>query len=234
MKPARLAPAGDVFSKIIAVTAPAAGVLDRRAQAHRRALPDTDVAEPQAHAAARTAFGSAAAWSGPSMSREFLAEYVDLPAVHLPAIASTSIARQRTHRGDRRPAARVLECGLGPLTDLAPLLEYNGMVVIEEPVRCDDMDAVSRWQGGWPYARYVADEEGNSRKLFNLAHEFGHLVLHNGDRSEQPQSRRWRARPIASRAPSSMPRVHSRAKSRTLRLTTSCRSRTDGASRWRR
>ena len=41
--------------------------------------------------------------------------------------------------------------GFGPITDLAPLLEYNGVIVIEEPVRCEDMDAVSRWQGGRPY-----------------------------------------------------------------------------------
>lgn len=70
--------------------------------------------------------------------------------------------------------------GFGPITDLAPLLEYNGVIVIEEPVRCEDMDAVSRWQGGRPYVLYAADQESNSRKLFNLAHELGHLVLHNG------------------------------------------------------
>jgi len=52
--------------------------------------------------------------------------------------------------------------------------------VIEEPVRCEDMDGVSRWQGGRPYTLYAADQESNSRKLFNLAHELGHLVLHNG------------------------------------------------------
>ena len=70
--------------------------------------------------------------------------------------------------------------GFGPITDLAPLLEYHGVIVIEEPVRCEDMDAVSRWQGGRPYMLYAADQESNSRKLFNLAHELAHLVLHNG------------------------------------------------------
>jgi Zn-dependent peptidase ImmA (M78 family) len=41
------------------------------------------------------------------------------------------------------------------------------------------MDAVSRWQGGRPYMLCAADQESNSRKLFNLAHELSHLVLHN-------------------------------------------------------
>jgi Zn-dependent peptidase ImmA (M78 family) len=69
--------------------------------------------------------------------------------------------------------------GFGPITDLAPLLEYNGIIVVEEPVNCDDMDAVSRWQGGRPYMLCAADQESNSRKLFILAHELAHLVLHN-------------------------------------------------------
>jgi hypothetical protein len=29
--------------------------------------------------------------------------------------------------------------GFGPITDLVPVLEYNGIIVIEEPVRCEDM-----------------------------------------------------------------------------------------------
>lgn len=70
--------------------------------------------------------------------------------------------------------------GFGPITDLAPLLEYHGIIVIEEPVHCEDTVAVSRWHGGRPYMLYAADQERNSRKIFNLAHELGHLVLHNG------------------------------------------------------
>jgi Zn-dependent peptidase ImmA (M78 family) len=40
------------------------------------------------------------------------------------------------------------------------------------------MDAVSRWQGGRPFILYAGEEESNPRKLFNLAHELGHVVLH--------------------------------------------------------
>jgi Zn-dependent peptidase ImmA (M78 family) len=40
------------------------------------------------------------------------------------------------------------------------------------------MDAVSRWQGGRPFILYAADEKSYPRKLFNLAHELGHIVLH--------------------------------------------------------
>jgi Zn-dependent peptidase ImmA (M78 family) len=68
--------------------------------------------------------------------------------------------------------------GFSPVTDLIPVLEYHGIIVIEETVRCEDMDAVSRWQGGRPYILLSGDEDSNPRKLFNLAHELGHLVLH--------------------------------------------------------
>lgn len=68
--------------------------------------------------------------------------------------------------------------GFGPLTDIAPILEYNGALLIEEPVLCVDMDAVSRWQGGRPFVLYASETESFPRTLFNLAHELGHITLH--------------------------------------------------------
>jgi len=74
--------------------------------------------------------------------------------------------------------------GFGPVTDLVPILEYNGIIVIEEPVACEDMDAVSRWQGGRPYILFAGEEEkarlapgrtGVSRMQERNAGLLGHL-----------------------------------------------------------
>ncbi len=69
--------------------------------------------------------------------------------------------------------------GSGPITDLGPILEYHGIILIEQEVACEDMDAVSRWQGGRPFILYAKEVESSSRKLFNLAHELGHFMLHS-------------------------------------------------------
>ena len=68
--------------------------------------------------------------------------------------------------------------GEEPIPDLTAVLECHGFILIADRVNCNDMDAVSRWQGGRPYILYSVDVESNSRTLFNLAHELGHIILH--------------------------------------------------------
>jgi hypothetical protein len=81
-----------------------------------------------------------------------MAEYIDLPPVNLPTI-EFDFERDGGERIEEiaEHLREFWNVGFGPVTDLAPLLEYNGIIVVEEPVNCDDMDAVSRWQGGRPY-----------------------------------------------------------------------------------
>ena len=169
-----------MFSRIIAVTGqpPAFFTTPRKHNAERFLTP-TWRSLKRMQRPDRLRIGRRLEWA--FYIAEFLAEYVDLPPVHLPVI-EFDYEREGNERieeiaGQLREFWNV---GFGPITDLAPLLEYNGIVVIEEPVRCEDMDAVSRWQSGRPYVLYAADQESNSRKIFNLAHELGHLVLHNG------------------------------------------------------
>ena len=62
------------------------------------------------------------------------------------------------------------------MLDLPTLLEANGVILILQPVDCEDMDAVSRWQNGRPYILYSAEVESYPRVNHNLAHELGHVV----------------------------------------------------------
>jgi Zn-dependent peptidase ImmA (M78 family)/transcriptional regulator with XRE-family HTH domain len=172
-------PRGDVFSKIIATTRqpPAFFTTPRKNNAERFLTP-TWRSLKRMQRPDRLRIGRRLEWA--YYVAEFMAEYIDLPAVHLPTI-DFDFERDGNERIEEiaDQVRQFWNVGFGPLTDLAPLLEYNGIVAVEEAVKCDDMDAVSRWQGGRPYLLYAADQDGNSRKLFNLAHELGHLVLHN-------------------------------------------------------
>jgi Zn-dependent peptidase ImmA (M78 family)/transcriptional regulator with XRE-family HTH domain len=174
------APRGDVFSKIIAVTRQPPGFfIAPRKHTAERFLTPTWRSLKRMQRPDRLRVGRRLEWA--FYIAESLAEYIELPPVHLSPI-EFDYEREGNEQIEEI-ADRLREywnVGFGPITDLAPLLEYHGVIVIEEPVRCEDMDAVSRWQGGRPYVLYAADQESNSRKLFNLAHELGHLVLHNG------------------------------------------------------
>jgi Zn-dependent peptidase ImmA (M78 family)/transcriptional regulator with XRE-family HTH domain len=72
------------------------------------------------------------------------------------------------------------ELGRGPVFHLSQVLESNGFILIKEPVKCEEMDAVSRWQDGRPYILCSAEKDALPRYNYDLAHELGHMVLHSG------------------------------------------------------
>ncbi len=111
---------------------------------------------------------------------EFIEQFINLPPVN---ISENEFDYERDGNEKIECIAEELReswgLGVGPISDLPPTLEYNGIILIQYPVDCEDMDAVSRWQGGRPYILYSKDNESIPRCLFNLAHELGHLVLHS-------------------------------------------------------
>jgi Zn-dependent peptidase ImmA (M78 family)/DNA-binding XRE family transcriptional regulator len=82
-------------------------------------------------------------------------------------------------------AAKLVRSALGyspdsPITDLVRRLERNGVVVLALPVSLDEHDAFSLWADGDPPKPTLVLTAGKpgDRLRFNLAHELGHLVLH--------------------------------------------------------
>jgi Zn-dependent peptidase ImmA (M78 family)/DNA-binding XRE family transcriptional regulator len=173
-------PRGDVFSRIIAVTRqpPAFFTTARKRNVERFRMPNWRSLK-RMQRPDRLRIGRRLEWA--YYIAEFMADYIDLPEVNLPEVRFDFETE-----GDERieeiadQLREFWNIGFGPITDLIPILEFNGIIIIEEPVRCEDMDAVSRWQGGRPYILFAGDEDSNPRKLFNLAHELAHLVLHTG------------------------------------------------------
>lgn len=107
--------------------------------------------------------------------------FVELPAVNLPHV---DFDPEIDGVDKIEAAAEALRAhwklGLGPIRHLATVLEENGVIVVREPVRCADMDAVSCWLGGRPFVLLSDEVASGPRDLFNLAHELGHVLLHAG------------------------------------------------------
>jgi Zn-dependent peptidase ImmA (M78 family)/transcriptional regulator with XRE-family HTH domain len=111
----------------------------------------------------------------------YIERFIDLPPVNLPSVEWDFEFGSDTEL--ERIAARVRDhwgLGRGPIHHLAAVMESHGIIIIKEPVRCDEMDAVSRWQSGRPFILCSADKDHLPRKNFDLAHELGHIVLHYG------------------------------------------------------
>lgn len=107
----------------------------------------------------------------------YIERFIEFPPPKLPSVSNG----QTDTEALERTAELVREnwgLGMSPIRHLAPTLEANGIILIKEPVRCEDMDAVSRWQSGRPYVLLSEDKHSLPRENFDLAHELLHLIAH--------------------------------------------------------
>ncbi|WP_372511642.1 XRE family transcriptional regulator [Nocardia amikacinitolerans] len=115
----------------------------------------------------------AAGVAGMEIDRWISARFV-LPEVSLPSLAGN----------DPKTAAQLLRgfWGLGtkPLPNLVQLCESRGVRVYSLPPLADAVDAYSMWRSDIPYV-FLARRKSPERIRFDLAHEIGHLVLHDGE-----------------------------------------------------
>lgn len=67
---------------------------------------------------------------------------------------------------------------IGPIRDLTRWLESAGVIVIEEDLGTRRIDGMSQWANAFPVI-LISEALPTDRKRLTLAHELGHLVLHN-------------------------------------------------------
>ncbi|MFD4429727.1 ImmA/IrrE family metallo-endopeptidase [Nocardia sp. NPDC058497] len=118
---------------------------------------------------------AAAGVSGIEIDRWISTRYV-LPETSLPSLVGD----------DPKTAAQLLRgyWGLGtkPLPNLVQLSESRGIRVYTLPSVADTVDAYSIWHANTPYV-FLARRKSPERIRFDLAHEIGHLVLHDNEPS---------------------------------------------------
>jgi Zn-dependent peptidase ImmA (M78 family)/DNA-binding XRE family transcriptional regulator len=106
-------------------------------------------------------------------------EFIELPAVDIP---NWEFDPETADEHEIEEAAEFLReywgLGLGPIVNLAQLLESKGIILVREDVECADMDGVSCWINGRPYILLSGEVKSGPRDLYNLAHELGHIFLH--------------------------------------------------------
>lgn len=106
-------------------------------------------------------------------------EFIELPAADIPHWDfDPETADDHEIEGAAEFLREYWGLGIGPITNLANLLESKGIVIVRESVECPDMDGVSCWINGRPFILLSAEVKSGPRDLFNLAHELGHIFLH--------------------------------------------------------
>lgn len=174
-----VSPRGDIFAKIVDVTSqpPAFFTTARQRPAARFRMPNWRSLK-RMQRPDRLRVSRRLEWAFDIV--DYLERFIELPTVSVPDIEFDFFSDDDEQIEEAAEELRKL-WGLGaePVTDLTSVLEFFGFILVEECVKCEDMDAVSRWQGGRPYILYSKETQSTSRSLFNIAHELGHIILHS-------------------------------------------------------
>jgi Zn-dependent peptidase ImmA (M78 family) len=101
--------------------------------------------------------------------------------------ASTEIAELNFGDLDRieeiaAQTRRNLGLGEGPISDVSLLIENEAIPVVHAPLP-EGMEGMSAWYAERPFI-VVSSIASRARARLNIAHEFGHLVLHQGIHEE--------------------------------------------------
>ncbi|KFG74458.1 helix-turn-helix domain-containing protein [Streptomyces mutabilis] len=67
----------------------------------------------------------------------------------------------------------------GPVPDMVAVLENAGALVVTRDLDSDLLDAVSQWEAGGHPLLLVNTRAPGDRRRFSIAHELGHLVMHD-------------------------------------------------------
>lgn len=111
-----------------------------------------------------------------------LSKYVNFPVVNLPDLIEKDV-NTITEKDISMKANELREVwgidSVSPIEDLIQLAEANGIVVAEANMSDKRLDAVSRWIVDRPFIMITDNNESAVRRRFNIAHELGHIILHN-------------------------------------------------------
>lgn len=164
------------------------------------AAPDSDVFGPFS---ARTYRAFGAATNKRNAQCDVLAEWlaiiatyldtvVNFPSPQIPEVKGPTNGDSYTEEEIEAAAERVRECwglGLGPIGNLTKLIESRGVFIAHIPVNTGKVNAFSFWSGDKPFIVIGTDDTTAVRRRFDMAHELGHLILHQGIGAEELENK---------------------------------------------
>lgn len=114
----------------------------------------------------------------------FLERFIKMPAPNVPMLDVPSRLDEISDEFIEHAAQsvrRFWKLGDGPISNIAWLMENNGIVVGQSRLWADKLDALSDWDdehAGRPYFVLGLDKRSAVRSRFDAAHELGHFILH--------------------------------------------------------
>ena len=112
----------------------------------------------------------------------FLKQYVDFPKINVPIMNNYDAYHDLPLEAIEEIAKKVRQMwnlGATPVDNLTAILQKNGIMISVMDLNNKKIDAFSVWYDSIPYIYISKDKYSNVRLRFDLAHELGHLIMHN-------------------------------------------------------
>lgn len=112
----------------------------------------------------------------------YLDQYLELPSLNLPnldlLITQDSLS-DKTIENIAVLLRKHWNLGNAPIDNLTYILEKNGFIISCSSIGSYKVDACSEVRGGKPIIFLGKGQKSSCRTRFNLAHELGHVIMHN-------------------------------------------------------
>ncbi|MHB1652319.1 MAG: helix-turn-helix domain-containing protein [Desulfitobacteriaceae bacterium] len=112
----------------------------------------------------------------------YLKEYVNFPDIDLPLLGHFDPERgidEDTIEEVALALRKHWEVEKIPIPNLIELLQCKGFIISQIEFGEEKIEAFSQWYNNFPYIILGSDKDAAVRLRFSVAHELGHLVLHN-------------------------------------------------------
>lgn len=80
--------------------------------------------------------------------------------------------------------------GLGRINNIIEVLQENGIIISRMKVRNTKIDAFSKWINATPYIFLSIEKNCAVRSRFDIAHELGHILLHQSITKEEIENKK--------------------------------------------
>ncbi len=113
---------------------------------------------------------------------DYLSQYIDFPNVNIPNLEYVNSYTEldlQTIEDYTKYLRNFWNLGNDPIENLTAILQKNGIIISIMDLNNKKIDAFSVWYEKIPYIFRSKDKYSNARLRFDLAHELGHLIMHN-------------------------------------------------------
>ncbi|NLU09465.1 MAG: ImmA/IrrE family metallo-endopeptidase [Tepidanaerobacter acetatoxydans] len=126
---------------------------------------------------------------------EYLSRYIIFPKANIPNFDKLDIRDDNISIEEIEEIAnevrRYWGLGLGPISNVTLLLEKQGFFITRNITNEQDVDGFSNMEGNRPFIFLSSDKECAVRTRFDVAHELGHIILHQGVEQEDLMDREY-------------------------------------------